>query len=85
MPDTLVKLESDRSKLLKEFLRLGDLRPGPLLPWPVDEATGTLGSACARSSPARRGSFRFSPQKLRCVLDATRLTSATGKAKLHRR
>ena len=28
MPDALAKLESDRSKLLEEFLRLGDLRPG---------------------------------------------------------
>ena len=30
MPDTLSKLESDRSKLLEEFLRLGDLRPGSI-------------------------------------------------------
>ena len=30
MPDTLAKLESDRSKLLEEFLRLGDLRPGSI-------------------------------------------------------
>jgi hypothetical protein len=28
MPAALSKLESDRSKLLEEFLRLGDLRPG---------------------------------------------------------
>jgi len=27
---TLAKLESDRSKLLEEFLRLGDLRPGSI-------------------------------------------------------
>ena len=27
---TLAKLESDRSKLLDEFLRLGDLRPGSI-------------------------------------------------------
>jgi hypothetical protein len=30
MPDTLVSLEEDRSKLLEEFLRLGDLRPGSI-------------------------------------------------------
>jgi len=30
MPATLSKLESDRSKLLEEFLRLGDLRPGSI-------------------------------------------------------
>ena len=30
MSATLSKLESDRSKLLEEFLRLGDLRPGSI-------------------------------------------------------
>src|SRR5258708_6525898 len=30
MPDTLATLEADRSKLLEEFLRLGDLRPGSI-------------------------------------------------------
>jgi hypothetical protein len=30
MSDALAKLESDRSKLLEEFLRLGDLRPGSI-------------------------------------------------------
>ena len=30
MPDILAKLESDRSKLLEGFLRLGDLRPGSI-------------------------------------------------------
>src|ERR1700691_918877 len=30
MPATLSKLESDRSKLMEEFLRLGDLRPGSI-------------------------------------------------------
>ena len=30
MPDNLSKLESDRAKLLEEFLRLGDLRPGSI-------------------------------------------------------
>ena len=30
MTDALAKLESDRSKLLGEFLRLGDLRPGSI-------------------------------------------------------
>jgi hypothetical protein len=30
MPDTLSKLETDRSKLLEEFLGLGDLRPGSI-------------------------------------------------------
>src|SRR6266700_4677874 len=30
MPDALAELESDRSKLLEEFLRLGDLRPGSI-------------------------------------------------------
>jgi hypothetical protein len=30
MPDTLNTLEADRSKLLEEFLRLGDLRPGSI-------------------------------------------------------
>ena len=30
MPDALTKLESDRSKLLEEFLRLGDLQPGSI-------------------------------------------------------
>ena len=30
MPPALAKLESDRSKLLDEFLRLGDLRPGSI-------------------------------------------------------
>ena len=30
MPDTLDALEADRSDLLEEFLRLGDLRPGSI-------------------------------------------------------
>src|SRR5271155_5361076 len=30
MPDVLNTLEADRSKLLEEFLRLGDLRPGSI-------------------------------------------------------
>jgi hypothetical protein len=30
MPDSLAALEADRSKLLEEFLGLGDLRPGSL-------------------------------------------------------
>jgi hypothetical protein len=30
MPDALAKLESDRTKLLEGFLRLGDLRPGSI-------------------------------------------------------
>lgn len=30
MPETLHSLEADRSKLLEEFLRLGDLRPGSI-------------------------------------------------------
>ena len=30
MPDTLSALEEDRSKLLEEFRRLGDLRPGSI-------------------------------------------------------
>lgn len=30
MPDALAALETDRSKLLEEFLRLGDLRPGSI-------------------------------------------------------
>ena len=30
MPDSLTALEADRSKLLQDFLRLGDLRPGSI-------------------------------------------------------
>jgi hypothetical protein len=30
MPDSLVALEADRSKLLQQFLGLGDLRPGSI-------------------------------------------------------
>ena len=30
MPDSLAALEADRSRLLEEFLRLGDLRPGSI-------------------------------------------------------
>jgi hypothetical protein len=30
MPDTLDALESERARLLEEFLRLGDLRPGSI-------------------------------------------------------
>src|SRR3977135_3692086 len=30
MPRSLATLEADRSKLLEEFLRLGDLRPGSI-------------------------------------------------------
>jgi len=30
LPDSLATLEADRSKLLEEFLRLGDLRPGSI-------------------------------------------------------
>jgi hypothetical protein len=30
MPDDLATLEADRSQLLEEFLRLGDLRPGSI-------------------------------------------------------
>jgi hypothetical protein len=30
MPEALNTLESERSRLLEEFLRLGDLRPGSI-------------------------------------------------------
>src|SRR5271156_3984448 len=30
MPDTINTLEADRAKLLEDFLRLGDLRPGSI-------------------------------------------------------
>jgi hypothetical protein len=32
MSDDLATLETQRSELLEEFLRLGDLRPAPSLP-----------------------------------------------------
>ena len=47
MPDTLNALEADRSRLLEEFLRLGDLRPGSITA--VVRRCGKPSCHCART------------------------------------
>ena len=58
MPDTLASLEADRSKLLEEFLRLGDLRPGSITA--VVRRCGKPSCHCAKpNDPGHDPQFRL--------------------------
>ncbi|HTW30931.1 MAG TPA: DUF6788 family protein [Candidatus Sulfotelmatobacter sp.] len=58
MPDTLDSLEADRSKLLEEFLRLGDLRPGSITA--VVRRCGKPSCHCAKANdPGHDPQFRL--------------------------
>jgi hypothetical protein len=58
MPDTLEVLESRRSGLLEEFLRLGDLRPGSITA--VVRRCGKPSCHCARpNDPGHDPQFRL--------------------------
>lgn len=50
MPDTLDALQAERSKLLEEFLRLGDLRPGSITA--VVRRCGKPSCHCAKPNDA---------------------------------
>jgi hypothetical protein len=58
MPDALATLEADRSKLLEEFLRLGDLRPGSITA--VVRRCGKSSCHCAKpNDPGHDPQFRL--------------------------
>jgi hypothetical protein len=58
MPDTLDALEAQRSRLLEEFLRLGDLRPGSITA--VVRRCGKPSCHCARpTDPGHDPQFRL--------------------------
>lgn len=58
MPDTLNTLEADRSKVLEEFLRLGDLRPGSITA--VVRRCGKPSCHCAKpNDPGHDPQFRL--------------------------
>ena len=58
MPDTLDTLEADRSELLEQFLRLGDLRPGSITA--VVRRCGKLSCHCAKpDDPGHDPQFRL--------------------------
>src|SRR5438552_10776980 len=58
MTAALTKLESDRSKLLEEFLRLGDLRPGSITA--VVRRCGKPSCHCAKpNDPGHDPQFRL--------------------------
>ena len=58
MPNALATLEADRSKLLEEFLRLGDLRPGSITA--VVRRCGKPSCHCAKpNDPGHDPQFRL--------------------------
>jgi hypothetical protein len=58
MPDTLNALETERAKLLEEFLRLGDLRPGSITA--VVRRCGKPSCHCAKpNDPGHDPQFRL--------------------------
>jgi uncharacterized protein DUF6788 len=58
MPDALNTLESERSRLLEEFLRLGDLRPGSITA--VVRRCGKPSCHCAKpNDPGHDPQFRL--------------------------
>ena len=58
MPDALTALEADRSELLEEFLRLGDLRPGSITA--VVRRCGKSSCHCAKpNDPGHDPQFRL--------------------------
>ena len=58
MPDTLDSLEADRSRVLEEFLRLGDLRPGSITA--VVRRCGKPSCHCAKpNDPGHDPQFRL--------------------------
>lgn len=58
MPDSLPSLEADRSELLEQFLRLGDLRPGSISA--VARRCGKPSCHCAKpNDPGHDPQFRL--------------------------
>jgi hypothetical protein len=58
MPDSLAALETDRSKLLQDFLALGDLRPGSITA--VIRRCGKPSCHCAKlNDPGHEPQFRL--------------------------
>ena len=58
MPDALASLDADRFKLLEEFLRLGDLRPGSITA--TVRKCGKPSCHCAKpSDPGHQPQFRL--------------------------
>jgi hypothetical protein len=58
MPDSLAALEADRSKLLQDFLALGDLRPGSITA--VIRRCGKPSCHCAKlNDPGHEPQFRL--------------------------
>jgi hypothetical protein len=58
MPDALAAVEADRSRLLEEFLRLGDLRPGSISA--VVRRCGKPSCHCAKpNDPGHDSQFRL--------------------------
>jgi hypothetical protein len=58
MPDDVATLQTERSKLLEEFLRLGDLRPGSISA--VTRRCGKPSCHCAkRNDPGHDPQFRL--------------------------
>jgi hypothetical protein len=58
MPDDLAALEAERSKLLEQFLRLGDLRPGSITA--VNRRCGKPSCHCAKpNDPGHDPQFRL--------------------------
>src|ERR1700752_1361920 len=58
MPDDVATLQTERSKLLEEFLRLGDLRPGSITA--VTRRCGKPSCHCAkRNDPGHDPQFRL--------------------------
>ena len=58
MPDTINTLEADRAKLLEDFLRLGDLRPGSITA--VVRRCGKPSCHCAKpNDPGHDPQFRL--------------------------
>jgi hypothetical protein len=58
MPDDLAHLEAERSELLEQFLRLGDLRPGSITA--VSRRCGKPSCHCAKSNdPGHDPQFRL--------------------------
>src|SRR5580658_3415999 len=61
MSDDLATLETQRSELLEEFLRLGDLRPGSITA--VTRRCGKPSCHCAKhNDPGHDPQFRFTPR-----------------------
>src|SRR5271170_2868587 len=62
MPDTINTLEADRAKLLEDFLRLGDLRPGSITA--VVRRCGKPSCHCAKPNDPGHGPHYQLTQKI---------------------